>query len=365
MIIGSRIFFFFSVIIPFTLFSSDNKPHFFEQYKPGLYVKIQEERKDDSLYINPNTEFNHLPSDVTTIILKDLPVSALLTLRHVDTYLAGHITFYQGSFNLNELKDISCRTPSHTDRYKNLLNFFFGSQKQSSVEDKRIHYIDMIKRGALTINSFHSLHPDTYEQDSVGALIESKAPTIKVYGPLLSKKGKVTWFAEKLPFNEYIKHIVFDIGEMSEQDEKALGIIIQKCSNLKDFWIRHSFEHYENGDKKKRGQIFDRGAKAIAKGVASHKNIEWLEIIHTNIGNIGAFALAAGLSRNESLRILNLGGNRIGRDGMEALILVGEKHKNLHNLEMNFNLPPDSNKEVSAYRTFKRDGGYNFVSWEQ
>jgi Leucine Rich Repeat (LRR) protein len=320
------------------LFSADKESHYFERYKPGLYVKLIKPTATstsgcDCIFVSPEVRFGDLPPDITNNVMRSgLQPTEFFVLRCVNKSLAKNIVFY-----IDSLKDTDFKTFPLC--------------------------LDMLKREVFFVGSLH-VEADFCEwgKHILETLIESKAPTINVYGPLLGKKGDIAWLAEKLPHNDYVQNMSISVDEMSESDERALGKIVKKCTNLKNFLAHHVYP-----GKNPKSQLSDRGAQAIAKQMARHKNVRWIEISDSKVGDIGAYAFAAALKNNESLRILSLESNRIGREGMEALIAAGEKHKNLRNLDMEFNMPPDSMATVHAYRTFKlKDGeqGKNWVSWQ-
>jgi len=347
----------FLLTLPFALFPADKEQHYFEQYKPGFYVNMIAATVD-SIFVSPDV-FHPLPFDVTKqILIQGIKPKDLFALRCVNQSFSKNILFY-----IDILSDGDFRT----DKSVSLLSWHRGGFKE--LRDHPNTYkmqvcLEMAKRGSFFVNSLHiEFGSNEWGKNILEALIENKAPMIKPYGQIICKKGDIAWLEGKLPHNDYTQRVWIQVDEMSESDERALGKIVKKCTNLKTFFIHHC--SYLGG--KPKAQVSDLGARAIAKYVARHKKIRWLEIVDSNVGDIGAYALAAALKKNDSLSILSLGSNRIGREGMEALIAAGEKHKNLKDLAMELNLPPDSKELVSAYRTFKlKDGerGKNWVSWQ-
>lgn len=339
----------FLLIFPFTLFSADHEQHNFEQYKPGLYVRLH---INDCIFVSPEVEFGGLPPDITNKIMRfGLRPAELFVLRCVNKSLAKNIIFY-----INNLRDTDFKTGLSASLLSYICNEGF-----KEVENERAYKmqacLEIAKRGSFFVNSLHVDPPFCeWGKNILEALIENKTSVITPYGSILCKKGDITWLEGKLPHNEYVQNVWIKVDEMSATDERALGKIVKKCTNLKSFCVRP--------DGKSKAQVSDCGAKAIAEQVGQHKKIEWLELVSSNIGDIGAHALAAALRENESLHVLRLGGNCIGREGMEELIAAGEKHKKLRGLGMEHNLPPGSNECVSAYKAFKGDQSKNWVSWE-
>ncbi len=281
------------------------------------------------------SSFDGLHEDVDPIILSQVAYKDLLMLRRCNQKLRNAITFYRQSLEANlEINDCCMWW-------------------RKRMED---HYtqqaVDLIKKRRLIIaeaQSDNNLHQG--KNIFLDAWFSQSPPVVAIDKGFVEKRGDVAAIINRMPFSNTLKYFAILGNIMSEQDQKALAIVLQKSPQLEVLEVKSSPSRKDYSCEKQKSFVSDSAVEAISNILPSHHYIKSLRLAGGSITNRGATFLVQGLEGNKSLEEIILNNNKIGKQGLEILKEACNKHPCLQQLSMMHNKAHNSKFSIREYFT--------------
>lgn len=277
-----------------------------------------------------------LDSDVTKKILKKIYFVDLCNMRKCTKHLSAAITFYEEYSKHSMDLTLGYRLPFQDPYFK---------------DAETQQYFEMLRKKKLTMNMVYFRNGNKEGLELfLDVWFAQKPPMVNFSGDCFEKEGSISVFAEKLSFNNHLRSVSIFVEKMSEADQKSVGVMLEKCPNLKNLEIKQY--RYQT-----KGQLSDSAMKILAVPLSNHKNIESLSFYGNRITDEGAAILAQALAKNESLTDLSLFRNSVGDKGALLLEEVGKKHKKLKQIDIRENYHAQNPNVHASWHlfNFKKD----------